>query len=286
MVRFAPGGPFSTEKSHSPEAQAALEKQYHLDRSLPVQYFIYVSRLAVGDLGQSMKYPDKSVKEIISSRLPASILLGSAALAIAILLGISFGLAAGLKQSSPFDGTVMLFAVFGLSIPAFVIAPCLQLIFSMKWKVLPLAGYEGTDDLSYLVLPALTLSLPFIARIARITRSGVIDVASQDYIKTARAKGLSQINIIFRQILPGAILPVIAYLGPATAAILTGSIVIEKIFQIPGLGREFVESALNRDYTLVMGTVLVYGTFLVICNLISDSIGQWIDPRRKIGSKS
>lgn len=279
LMRFAPGGPFSSEREFDPEVQQALNERFHLDKSVPVQYFHYMTGLAVGDLGPSLKHKDTTVSEIIGDRLPNSIVLGFSALVLAIGLGCSAGIISALRAGSSTDYSVMLLAVGGISIPAFVTGPILQTIFSVKLDLLPAAGYEGAGAVAYLILPSLTLSFPFIARIARLVRTGMVDTLNNDYIQTAKAKGLSMRKIVFRHALPGAIIPVVSYLGPAAAAMLTGSLVVEKIFQIPGLGREFVESALNRDYPLVMGTVIVYGSLLILFNILTDIIHTLIDPR-------
>lgn len=284
LMRSAPGGPFSGERDFAPEVEQALNERYHLDKSVVVQYWYFCTGLCRGDLGPSMKHKDRTVVDIISNTLPHSLLLGFSALSLAIAVGCSAGIASSLRPGSAKDYLIMLLAVTGISVPAFVTGPIFQMMFSSKLKLLPTAGYDGLAEPVYLVLPALTLSLPFAARIARLMRSGMMETLSSDFIQTARAKGLSWYTVVFRHALPGGLIPVIAYLGPATAAILTGSLVVEKIFQIPGLGREFVESALNRDYPLVMGTVIVYGSLLVLFNIIADLLHIFIDPRLKKSS--
>ncbi len=284
LMRFAPGGPFSGERDFEPEVEQALNERYHLDKSIVVQYWYFCTGLCRGDLGPSMKHRDRTVNEIIGYTLPHSMLLGFTALALAVGAGCAAGMAGALRPGSTKDYGVMLLAVSGISIPAFVTGPVLQMIFASRLKLLPAAGYDGVSDFSYLVLPAITLALPFGARIARLMRSGMIEILNCDFIQTAKAKGLSGWVIVFRHALPGGMVPVIAYLGPAAAAIMTGSLVVEKIFQIPGLGREFVESALNRDYPLVMGTVIVYGALLVFFNIFSDLVHYLIDPRLRKSS--
>lgn len=284
LMRFAPGGPFSGERDFEPEVEQALNERFHLDKPVIVQYWYFCTGLCCGDLGPSMKHKDRTVVDIISNTLPHSLLLGFSALMLAVGVGCSAGIASSLRPGSVKDYSIMLFAVTGISVPAFVTGPIFQMLFSSKLKIFPAAGYGGLSEPAYLVLPALTLSLPFAARIARLMRSGMMETLSSDFIQTARAKGLSWFTVVFRHALPGGLIPVIAYLGPATAAILTGSLVVEKIFQIPGLGREFVESALNRDYPLVMGTVIVYGSLLVLFNIVADLVHYFIDPRLKKSS--
>lgn len=279
MIRFAPGGPFSLERDLDPQVIEAMEAKYRLDRSLPEQYLFFWWDLLHGDLGPSMKHKARDVSEIIHEHLPKSMLLGSLAMVIALLLGVGAGLGAALGHRRSPDLILMILAVAGLSLPSFVIGPLLQWEFAIRQSWFPIAGYGGWAEPLTLVLPSLTLSLPFAARIARLTRSGLLETLQMDHIRMARAKGLSEFRVVVVHALPGALLPVASYLGPALAGITTGTLVVERIFSIPGLGREFVESALNRDYTLVMGTVLVYGIFLVVLNLLSDLLAAWISPR-------
>ena len=279
LIRFTPGGPFSAERRLDPVVEKALRMKFHMDKPLVTQYFLYMKDLLKGDLGPSSKHKSTSVNEIIASTLPHSFLLGSLAIIIAVIVGCIAGVIAAARQNNCLDYVTMIIAVMGLSLPAFVIAPLFQLLFSMKLNWLPVAGYEGLDDLSYLVLPAITLSLPFAARIARLMRGGMLEVIHQDFIRTAYAKGLRERVVIIRHAFKGGLIPVLTFLGPAIAAVMTGTLVIERVFHIPGLGREFVEAALNRDYTLVSGTVIVYGTFLILCNLLSDLLCAWADPR-------
>lgn len=279
MMRLTPGGPFSSERNLDPVIEQALMEKYHLNESLLQQYFRFLGDLLQGDLGPSFIQKSKTVNEIIAATLPTSILLGLLAMIIALSLGLSMGITAALYRSRGIDYLTMFFAVLGMSVPAFVIGPLLQLTFAKILHWFPTAGYHGFTSPSFLVLPALTLGLPFAARIARLSRGGMLEVIHQNYIKTAKARGLSERRVILHHALKGALVPVASYLGPAIAAVTTGSLVVEKIFQIPGLGREFVESALNRDYTLAMGTVLIYGTLLILMNLLSDLISAWMDPR-------
>jgi oligopeptide transport system permease protein len=281
MVRLAPGGPFSGEKQMPPEIEAAMMAKYHLDESLPEQYGRFMWDLVThGDLGPSYKHKTRTVNEIIAHKLPYSVTLGAIAIFLALWLGLGAGVVAGIRQNSNFDYGSMAVAMVGLSVPTFVVGPLLQLVFSMKLGWLPVSGWEG---FSYMLLPSITLALPFAARIARLTRAGMLEVINQDYIRTAWAKGLREQVIVLRHALRGAMLPVVSFLGPGIAAMLTGSLVVERIFGIPGVGSEFVESALNRDYTLVMGTVILYGVLLVVMNLIVDIIYGFLDPRIRYG---
>lgn len=279
MMRMAPGGPFSSDKNLDPAIEAALLAKYQLDKPLSEQYINFLGNLLQGDLGPSFIQKSKTVNEIIFTTLPTSLLLGTFAILIALAIGLMAGIFAALHRGKTIDYFAMVLAVIGLSLPAFVIGPIFQLLFTMFMPLLPTAGYHGLIEPSYLILPSLTLGLPFAARIARLSRGGMLEVLHQDYIKTARARGLSESRVILGHALKGALVPVASYLGPAIAAVTTGSLVVEKIFQVPGLGREFVEAALNRDYTLAMGTVIIYGSLLILMNLLSDLLSAWMDPR-------
>ena len=276
LVRLAPGGPFSAERELPEAVEQALNSKFGLDQPVWVQYLWMLKGAARGDFGPSMKHLDRSVNEIIAQHLPPSILLGSLAILLALWSGVSVGIVSALRSNSWLDYTGMGAAVIGISLPAFVFGPLLQLVFAMKLNLLPVAGYGRP---AHLLLPALTLALPFAARFARLMRAGMLDVLNEDFIRTARAKGLPERITVMRHALRGAVLPVVSFLGPAVAAIITGSLVVEKIFNIPGLGREFVESALNRDYTLVMGTTVTYGAFIVLFNLLADITHMILDPR-------
>ena len=283
LMRAAPGGPFSSERRLDPEIEKALNIKYNLDKPVFAQYVSYLSDLAHGDLGPSFKHKNISVNEIISTALPQSLFLGILAFILALGLGIPSGIVSALNHNKFWDYGIMSLTVIGISLPTFIIGPLLQLLFAIYWRLVPIAGYEGFTAPSYMILPALTLSLPFAARIARLTRTGMLDTLNQDFIVTARAKGLREYEIVIRHALRGGILPVVSYLGPAFSQIVTGSLVVEKIFQIPGLGREFVEGALNRDYTLVMGTVIVYGLFIIMFNMVADVLYGVLDPRVRYG---
>ncbi|MGE0711077.1 MAG: ABC transporter permease [Planctomycetota bacterium] len=280
MMRAAPGGPFSGEKRMDPDILKKLEEKYHLDRPVYEQYGRFMWDLVRhGDLGPSFKNKTKTVNEIIAEKFQVSLYLGAMATLLALAMGLTAGVVAGIRQNSNFDYGSMAVAMTGLSIPTFVVGPVLALIFGRYMRLLPVAGYEGLMSPSYLVLPVITLALPFAARIARLTRAGMLEVINQDYIRTAWAKGLRERVIVVRHALRGAMLPVVSFLGPAIAAMLTGSIVVEKIFFIPGIGSEFVQSAFNRDYTLAMGTVILYGALLVVMNLVVDVLYAFLDPR-------
>lgn len=277
LIRIAPGGPFDSEKALPPEIEANLEARYQLDDPLVLQYLRYVGHLLVLDLGPSYHYRDWSVNRLIVEGAPVSFTLGGIALVLALVLGVAIGVWAALKQNSVADYAAMSVAMIGISIPNFVVAPLLVLAFAIGLGWLPAGGWDGTWR--HMVLPSVALALPMIAYIARITRGSMIEVLHSDFIRTARAKGLPEREIIVRHALKPALLPVISYLGPAAAAILTGSVVIERIFTIPGIGSHFVQGALNRDYTLVMGVVIFYGVLIIVFNYLVDLVYAWLDPR-------
>ncbi|HSK38804.1 MAG TPA: oligopeptide ABC transporter permease OppB [Arenibaculum sp.] len=276
MIRLAPGGPFDTERALPAEIEANLMRAYHLDQPLPVQYVNYLGGILSGDFGPSFRYKDFSVNELIWGGFPTSFRIGGLAILAAALIGTGLGAFAALRRNSWLDHTVMAGAMTGITIPNFVVAPALSLIFGVYLGWLPVAG-SGTW--SHLLLPVVALALPQIAYIARLTRAGTIEVLRSNFIRTARAKGLPDRVLLTRHALKGALLPVISYLGPATAGIVTGSVVIEQIFQLPGIGRYFVQGALNRDYTLVMGVVIFYGMLIIVFNLIVDLLYGVLDPR-------
>ncbi len=278
LVHAAPGGPFDSERVLPPAVMVNINAYYHLDEPLPQQFYRYLSNVLRGDLGPSYRLRDYTVNEIVAATLPISILLGSLAMLIAIVLGVSAGTIAALRQNSRLDRVVMTFAMTGISIPVFVIAPVLVLFFAVKLHWLP-AGWSGANNLTRLLLPVITLALPQIAYIARLTRASMIDVLASPYIRTARAQGLGTFAIVRYHALKPAMLPVVSYLGPAIAAILTGAVVVEQIFGIPGIGQQFVKGALSRDYTMVLGIVIVYAALVVSMNLIVDLIYGVIDPR-------
>lgn len=278
LMRLAPGGPFDAERALPPEVEANLRAQYDLDAPLPQQFVRYVSDLARFDFGPSFRYKDFTVAELIADGAAVSATLGGLALGLATVFGIALGSAAALNRRSWLDSAVMALAVSGQVIPTFVIGPILALIFGLWLGWLPLAGWGGGKP-AYLLLPVLTLALPYIASIARLMRASLIETMSENFIRTARARGASPARILLRHALPPALLPVVSYLGPAAAGLLTGSVVVETIFGLPGIGRYFVQGAINRDYTLVLGVVILYGGLIVLFNMLTDLIYGWLDPR-------
>jgi len=278
MVHAAPGGPFDEERVLPAGVAANIEAAYHLDEPLPQQFFRYMTGLVQGDLGPSYRYRDYTVAELIGTGFPLSLQIGALAMLLALFVGVSCGTVAALKQNSLLDRVVMSFAMTGISIPVFVVAPVLVLLLSVKLQWLP-AGWSGAPGFTKLILPVITLALPQIAYIARLTRASMIDVLGRDFIRTARAQGLGTKTIIRVHALKPAMLPVLSYMGPAIAAILTGSVVVEEVFGIPGLGQFFVRGALNRDYTLVLGIVIFYATLIIGLNLLVDVLYGVIDPR-------
>jgi oligopeptide transport system permease protein len=278
VVRIAPGGPFDAEQSLPPEVKANLERAYGLDQPLARQYLRYLGGVVHGDFGPSMKYRDLSVASLIAQGLPVSLTLGLSALLIALVVGVPLGTWAALRRRTAIDHGIMGFTVLGVALPSFVTGPLFVLIFGLGLHWLPVAGWQGSDP-RYLILPVATLALPLVAYIARLIRSSLLEVLQTDYIRAARARGLGNRRVIWRHALPPAMLPVVSYLGPATAFVVTGSLVVETVFGLPGTGRYLVEGAINRDYTLVMGMVIVYGLITLLCNLAADLIYGWLDPR-------
>jgi oligopeptide transport system permease protein len=278
MMRLAPGGPFNLDRPLDPTVMANLNRVYHLDEPLWSQYLRYLRNLVTGDFGPSFIYRDFTVGDLFANGLPVSIQLGLSALSLALLVGISLGLLAALRQNSPLDYAVVATASIGTTIPTFVVAPLLSLVFGVWLGWLPAGGW-GDGAIANKILPVVTLALPQVAVIARLIRGSTIEVLRSDHVRTARAYGLPARSVVLVHTLRAAILPVVSYLGPAAAALVTGSIVVESIFGIPGIGRLFVQSALNRDYTLVMGTVVVIAIFVVLFNLLVDLAYAWLDPR-------
>jgi oligopeptide transport system permease protein len=281
LIRFAPGGPFSSEKNVPEQILQNLMRKYHMDEPLFNQYLRYLGDVVLhGDLGPSFRYRDSTVNELIAQSLPNSMVLGTIALILATIAGIGVGIISALKQNHWQDYTFMSIAVVGISIPLFVVGPVLQLVFAMKLQWLPISGWiNGRDGLKTLIMPALTLSFPYFAYIARLSRASLLEVLRSDYVRTARAKGLAERTVIGKHVLNGGLLPVVSYLGPAFSGIITGSIVIESVFAIPGVGRIFVQSALNRDYTLIMGEVIIYSLILIVMNFVVDIVYGFLDPR-------
>ena len=281
MIRFVPGGPFTAEKAVTPEILRNLEAHYGLDKPLWRQYADYLRSLARGDLGPSFKYPNRTVNEIIADKLPVSAELGALAILLALFLGISLGTLAAVFRNTWIDYAASGFGLLGISVPTFVVGPLLVLAFAIQLGWFNASGWYGASDR---VLPTLVLGFAYAAPISRLTRGGMLEILGQDFIRTARAKGASEWRVITRHALRGGLLPVVSYLGPAVAGILTGSFVIETIFQIPGIGREFVNSAFNRDYTLVLGTVILYAVLIMALNLVVDVVQAWLNPKVRLES--
>jgi len=277
LMRVAPGGPFDSDKVLPPDIEANLNAKYHLDESLPQQYFRYLGQVAVLDFGPSIQYKDWTVRELIAQGIPVSSTIGLAAMLLAFVLGTALGITAALKQNTRADYLLMGVGMLGISIPNFVVAPILILLLAVYAGWLPAGGWDW--GIASMVLPVVTLSLPVTAYIARLTRASMIEVMHSNFIRSARAKGLPESLIIRRHALRPALLPVISFLGPATAAMISGSVVIERIFSIPGLGSYFVQGALNRDYTLVMGVVIFYGVAIIVLNFLVDLVYAWLNPR-------
>lgn len=280
IIRLAPGGPFSSEKKISPEVMENLLQKYNMDESLPKQYLRYLGDIVRGDLGPSYKNKDYTVNQLIAASLPNSLILGLVSLLLAVIFGVLVGIISALKKNSLVDYSAMSVAIVGISIPNFVVGPVLMLIFAVGLQWLPTSGWiTGRNGWITIIMPAVTLALPYFAYIARLSRASILEVLRSDYVRTARAKGLRNSVVIRRHVLKPALLPVVSYLGPAFAGIVTGSVVVEQIFLVPGLGNFFVKSALNRDYSLIMGTVIVYSLILVLMNLLVDIIYSFLDPR-------
>jgi len=283
MMRMAPGGPFDTEKLLPPEIQANLEAKYHLDDPLLQQYFHYMGQIMVLDFGPSFQYKDWTVNELIAQSYPVSLTIGALAMLLAFFMGTMLGITAALRQNTRLDYSLMGVAMLGISVPNFVIAPILILLLAVYAGWLPAGGWDWS--VASMVLPVVTLSLPVTAYIARLTRGRMIEVLHRNFIRTARAKGLPESVVIRRHALKPAILPVISFMGPAIAGLISGSVVIERIFSIPGLGSYFVAGALNRDYTLVMGVVIFYGVLIIVLNFIVDLLYAWLDPKVRYDEK-
>jgi oligopeptide transport system permease protein len=276
MMRLAPGGPFSRERSLPAEVEANLIKAYHLDDPLWLQFLNYMGDILQGDFGPSFKYKDFSVTELIWGGFPTSAALGGIAILLALGIGITAGCIAALRQNSSIDYSTMAFAMVGIAVPNFVVAPALTLILGSKLGWLPVHRWGDFRDW---VLPITALALPQIAAIARLTRGSMIEVLRSNFVRTARSKGLPERTTISRHALKAAMLPIVSYLGPAVAGIITGSVIIEQIFGIAGIGRYFVQAALNRDYTLVMGVTIFYGVLIILLNLVADIIYGFLDPK-------
>lgn len=278
LMRLAPGSPFTSERAYPPEVMANIEAKYHLNEPLHKQYILYLKNLAQGDLGPSFKYKDQSVNDLIASAFPVSFKLGMTAFAFAVLIGILAGSLAALNQNSRWDYILMSFSMIGVVMPSFVFAPLLVLLFAITLGWLPAGGWNGGAAL-YMILPVASLTIGYVAGIARIMRGSMIEVLHSNFIRTAKAKGLSTARIILKHALRPALLPVITYLGPAFVGIITGSMVIESVFGLPGMGQLFVNGALNRDYSLVLSLTILVGTLTILFNAIVDILYAVIDPK-------
>jgi oligopeptide transport system permease protein len=282
MMRLAPGSPFDTEKALSPEIRAQVMAFYGMDKPLFVQFLDYLKGLATFDLGPSLIYKDQSVSEIIGSGFPVSIVVGLSALFLAATIGIPLGLIAALKQNTGPDYSIMAIAMAGICIPSLVVGPILSLVFGVYLEWLPTAGLDlGRMTFDTLILPVITLSLAQIAIISRLVRSSAVEVLRSNFVRTARAKGLPEIQVLTKHALRAALLPLVSYLGPACAALITGSVVVETVFQLPGIGKNFVTSALQRDYPVVMAVVILYAGLIILLNLLADLAYGLLDPKVK-----
>lgn len=280
LVRLAPGSPFASEKELPQQTLGALNEAYGLDRPLPEQYLRYLGGVVKGDLGPSLTKPGRTVTELIGSAFPVSLELGALALLYALLVGILLGVLAAVTPHGWGDHLAMGLALIGICVPGFVLGPLLALLFGLKLEWLPVMGWESPVDR---ILPVIALGSIYAAYIARLARGGMLEELSKDYIRTARAKGLSETRVVFGHALRGGIQPVISFLGPAAAGLLTGAFVVEVIFQIPGLGRVIVNAALNRDQFLVLGCVLLFGALMVFFNTLVDVVLAWMNPRIRLG---
>jgi oligopeptide transport system permease protein len=283
LLHATPGGPFDSAKRMPAAIQRSIEARYHLDEPLWRQYLRYMNDLAHGDLGPSYQYRNTSVNELIRQGLPVDALIGSLALLVAIALGGVVGFIAALRRNSAWDYLPMFFAVLGISVPVFVIGPLLILVFAVQLHWLP-SGDWRAGSLAHLILPVAALAFPYTAYIARMVRGAAIEVFTSPFIRTARAKGLPTRTVILRHALRPVLTPLVSFLGPAFAGVLTGSIIIESVFGLPGIGRYFLVGALNRDYTLVVGITVLYGVLIIVFNLLADLCYAWLDPRVRLGS--
>ena len=280
IVRLAPGGPFDGERNLPETIKRNIEAKYHFDEPLLMQYGRYMFDILRGDLGPSYRYKDHDVNFYIFQSLPNSMILGVIAISISVLFGISSGILAAVKQNTWADYLGMAFAIVGISVPLFVIGPVLQYVFAVKLQWVPTSGWYTVDgNWITIILPAITLSAANFGTIARLTRSSMLETLRSDYIRTAKAKGMKSSTILFKHALKGTLLPIVSYLGPAFAGVVTGSVVVESVFRIPGLGKFFVQSSFNRDYTLIVGVVIVYSVILIIMNFIVDILYSLLDPR-------
>jgi oligopeptide transport system permease protein len=281
VIRLAPGSPFDQEQALPAAIRVNLDAAYGLDQPLWTQYGRYLAGVARGDLGPSFRYRDFRVNELIASGLPLSLTIGLAAALLAFLVGVPLGVIAARRENTLLDHALMNLSLLGVVLPGFVVGPLLALVFGIYWPLFRIAGYEP-GDASFLVLPVVTLALPVAAYVARLTRSSMLEVLRANYIRTAWSKGLPSRVVLLRHALRPALIPVVSYLGPAVAFVITGSLVVESVFGLPGSGRYLVQGAIDRDYPLVMGMILVYGVFTLVCNLIADLLYGWLDPRVRL----
>lgn len=282
LMRAAPGGPFDAEADLEPEVLQNIRAAYDLDKPLTTQFALFLTRALRGNFGPSLVYRDFNVTELIAIGLPVSVRLGLTAMVVALLVGGLGGVFAALRQNSLLDHALMALAMTGIALPAFVSAPIMALFFGLYLKLLPVAGWND-GAWRNMVLPVIAIALPQIAIIARLMRGGMLEVLRSNFVRTARSRGLRESRIVFRHVLPSAIVPLVGYLGPALAGIMTGSLIVEMIFNLPGVGRYFVQGALNRDYPLVMGIVIIYASFIILLNLLSDLAYAALDPRVRQG---
>jgi oligopeptide transport system permease protein len=283
MIKVVPGGPFTAERQATPEVIAQLNAYYGLDKPLWQQYLGYLSRVIRFDFGPSYTYQNESVNEVIARAFPISLQIGVLAFCIAVMVGITAGVVAAINKNKLLDYLPMSISMLGICLPTFVLGPILALLFGLILKVAPVSGWYGLNyvPLHPAVMPAITLGLFYAAYIARLTRGGMLDILNQDFIRTARAKGVPEYQIIFKHAMRGGLLPVVAFLGPCFAGLISGSFVVEKVFNVPGLGQEFIKSVFNRDYPLILGTVLFFGVLIVVFNLVSDVVQALLDPRAR-----
>lgn len=283
MTKIVPGGPFSAERQATPEVIAQLNTYYGLDKPVWQQYLRYLSKVVRFDFGPSYTYQSESVNEVIARAFPISLQIGTLAFFIALIIGVTVGVVAAVNKNKLLDYLPMSIAMLGICLPTFVLGPILALVFGLTLKLSPVSGWYGLNyvPLHPMVMPAVTLGLFYAAYIARLTRGGMLDILNQDFIRTARAKGVPEREIIFRHAMRGGLLPVVAFLGPSFAGLISGSFVVEKVFNVPGLGQEFIKSVFNRDYPLILGTVVFFGALIVIFNLVSDVVQALLDPRSR-----
>jgi len=277
LIRLAPGGPFDDERAVPPQVLENLNKRYHLDDPIHVQFFDYVKHLLQGDFGPSFKYPSRTVTEVIYAGIPVTLELSLYAFLVALVFGITSGVIASLKPNTLQDYVPMSAAMIGLCLPSFVLGPLLILVFGIQLDWLPVSGWGVTPGDK--ILPSITLGAGYAAYLARLSRGGMLETLSQDYIRTARAKGLSGWRVVFHHALRGALAPVVSFAGPAVAGLLSGSFVVETIYQIPGLGRFYLQAAFNRDYTMILGMTILFAFLIIICNLLADLLLLWLNPK-------